>query len=107
MGPSSIGRHLRYLQHLKIEQRLAGDRAINITVPELMASNVIQELGKTGQALRDQDGARVLILGCAGLGGYRRDLQAQLHLPVVDPVQAAVIHAVNALDMDYGGMKNV
>lgn len=103
MGPSSIGRHLRYLQHLHLDKRLAGDRAINITVPELMASNVIEGLGETGRALRDQDGANVLILGCAGLGNYRQDLQALLQLPVVDPVQAGVMHAINALDLNYRG----
>ncbi|WP_027836158.1 aspartate/glutamate racemase family protein [Maritalea myrionectae] len=103
MGPSSIGRHLRYLQHLQLDKRLAGDRAINITVPELMTSNVIEGLGETGRALRDQDGADVLILGCAGLGNYRQDLQALLQLPVVDPVQAGVMHAINALDLNYGG----
>lgn len=107
MGPSSIGRHLRYLQHLQLDKRLAGDRAIHMSVPELMASNVIEGLGEIGQTLRDQDGAEVLVLGCAGLGSYRQDLQAQLHMPVVDPVQAGVIHAINALDLNYGGTTHV
>ena len=102
MGPSSVGRHLRYLQSLKLDQRLAGDRAIDITVPKLMASNVTEVLRRTGHTLCEQDSADVIILGCAGLGGYRHELQAQLGVPVVDPVQAGVAIALNTLDLDYG-----
>ncbi|WP_424984214.1 aspartate/glutamate racemase family protein [Maritalea sp. S77] len=107
MGPSSIGRHLRYLEKLKLEKRMAGDRAINISVPELMASDVTQGLGEIGVTLRDQVGADVVILGCAGLGLYREALQAHLQMPVVDPVQAGTILAINALDLNYGRTSNV
>lgn len=107
MGPSSIGRHLRYLQALKIDQRMAGDRAINVTVPELMASDVIETLHSTGQILCEKDGAEVIILGCAGLGSYRLALQAQLGVPVIDPVQAGVVLALNSIDLDYGRNEHV
>jgi len=102
MGLSSVGRHLRYLKALKFDQRLAGDRAINVTVPELMASNVIEPLYSIGQTLCERDGADVVILGCAGLGGYRLALQTQLGVPVVDPVQAGVVLALSSIDLDYG-----
>lgn len=107
MGPSSIGRHLHYLKALHLEKRLAGDRAIHMSVPQLMASNVTEGLAETGRKLREKDGADVVILGCAGLGLYRERLQAHLRAPVVDPVQAGTLSAINALDLKYGKATNV
>jgi allantoin racemase len=102
LGQSSIDRHLRYLKTLALDRRLAGDRSIGMTVVELMAGNVVETVSKTGRRLRDEDGADVLILGCAGLGGYRDALQQSLGIPVVDPVQAGAQLACNSLDLRYG-----
>jgi Asp/Glu/hydantoin racemase len=101
MGPSSIARHRRYLQALRLDGRLAGDRSIGMTIPQLMATDVVETVTRVGRQLRDADGADVIILGCAGLGGYRPDLQAALGLPVVDPVQAGALLACTTLDLDY------
>ncbi|WP_175860329.1 aspartate/glutamate racemase family protein [Burkholderia cepacia] len=101
LGESSIRRHLRYLDTLGLTGRLAGDRSINKTVVQLMSEDVIQTVAATARVLRDEDGADVVILGCAGLGSYREALQDALGIPVVDPVQAAVGFARNALDVGY------
>jgi Asp/Glu/hydantoin racemase len=101
LGQSSIDRHLRYLKTLSLERRLAGDRSIDMTVVELMAGDVVDTIVKTGKLLRDRDGAKVIILGCAGLGNYRAALEAALGIPVVDPVQAGVALACTTLDLDY------
>lgn len=101
LGQSSIDRHLRYLKVLELDRRLAGDRSINKTVVELMASDVVDVVSRTGQKLRDEDGADVLILGCAGLGSYREALQDNLGIPVIDPVQAGVALASSTLDLGY------
>lgn len=101
MGPSSIARHLRYLQGLQLDGRLAGDRSIDMTVPQLMATDVVETVTRVGRLLRDEDGADVVILGCAGLGGYRPALQAALGLPVVDPVQAGAMLASTTVNLDY------
>ncbi|MBU1333318.1 MAG: aspartate/glutamate racemase family protein [Alphaproteobacteria bacterium] len=101
LGPSSIARHLRYLQALQISGRLAGDRSIDMTIPQLMATDVVETVLRTGSKLRDEDGADVVILGCAGLGSYRAALEAALGLPVVDPVQAGVALAATTLDLQY------
>lgn len=101
LGQSSIDRHLRYLKALELDKRLAGDRSINKTVVELMASDVVEVVSRTGRLLRDQDGADVVILGCAGLGNYRQALQESLGIPVIDPVQAGVALASTNLDLDY------
>ncbi|WHA43782.1 aspartate/glutamate racemase family protein [Agrobacterium larrymoorei] len=102
LGQSSIDRHLRYLKALRLDQRLAGDRSIDRTVSQLMAGNVIDIVSQTARLLRDEDGADVVILGCAGLGGYRDALQQSLGIPVIDPVQAGATLALTHLDLAYG-----
>lgn len=101
LGPSSIARHLRYLQALDLHHRLAGDRSINMTVVQLMATDVVETVARTARLLRDEDKADVIILGCAGLGSYRMALQDTLGLPVIDPVQAGAALAAHHLDMSY------
>lgn len=107
LGQSSIDRHLRYLKTLQIEGRLAGDRSIDKTVVELMATDVVETVSRTARVLRDEDGADVIILGCAGLGSYREALQESLGLPVIDPVQAGVALACGQLDLAYGTARRV
>ncbi|TGR65722.1 hydantoin racemase [bacterium M00.F.Ca.ET.194.01.1.1] len=102
LGQSSVDRHLRYLKALKLDQRLAGDRSIDRTVSQLMAGNVVDIVSQTACLLRDEDGADVVILGCAGLGGYRHALQQNLGIPVIDPVQAGATLALTHLDLAYG-----
>ncbi len=101
LGPSSIARHLRYLEELRLDGRLAGDRSIDMTVVEMMATDVVDTVVRVGRKLRDEDGAEVVILGCAGLGSYRAAMEAELGLPIVDPVQAGVQLACNRLDLQY------
>ncbi len=101
LGQSSIDRHLRYLKTLTLDRRLAGDRSIDMTVVEMMAGNVVETVSNIGRRLRDEDHADVVILGCAGLGAYRGELQNSLGIPVVDPVQAAVMLACSSLDLGY------
>ncbi|WP_262027426.1 aspartate/glutamate racemase family protein [Microvirga sp. Mcv34] len=103
LGPSSIVRHRRYLEALKLERRLVGDRSLDMTIVELVASNVVERVAHIGAALRDEDGADVVILGCAGLGTYRAALQAELGLPVIDPVQAGVALACTHAELRYVG----
>ena len=50
-----------------------------------------------GKKLRDDDGADVLIMGCAGMARYRARLEAAVGLPVIDPTQAAVTIAIGAV----------
>ncbi len=95
---SSVARHGRYVRQLGIEQRSAGDRAIGLGVVELsQESIVLDRMIATATALRDRDGADVLILGCAGMARYRDDVSEAVGLPVVEPTQAAVTSAIGRL----------
>ncbi len=95
---SSVARHGRYVRQLGIAARSAGDRAIGLGVVELSQEElVLGRMVETGTALRDDDGADVLILGCAGMARYRDRLSDALGLPVVEPTQAAVTSAIGQL----------
>jgi len=95
---SSVARHGRYVRQLGIESRSAGDRAIGLGVVELDQEElVLNRMTATGAALRDEDGADVLILGCAGMARYRDRLSDALGLPIVEPTQAAVTAAIGRL----------
>lgn len=96
--PASIPRHLRSLGAMGVLDRLAGDRALGLGVAELADPSLTQtRLFDTGRALRDQDGAEVLILGCAGMARYRPVLEQLLQIPVIDPCQAAVAMALGRI----------
>ncbi|WP_052700032.1 aspartate/glutamate racemase family protein [Martelella endophytica] len=101
LGASSIARHRVQIERHGLLGRLAGDRSIDMTVAEANdvdnARDVVQRVGAELRA----DGADVLILGCAGMGEQRPALQKLLGTIVIDPVQAAVSAAINALDLGY------
>jgi allantoin racemase len=103
--PRSIPRHLRSLGAMGVLGRLAGDRALGLGVAELaQPARTEARLIETGRALRDMDGAEVLILGCAGMARYRARLEDALGLPVIDPCQVAVATALGriALGLRHG-----
>ena len=95
---TSVTRHVRYIRSLGLEKRLAGDLSIGLGAAELSnEKQTFHRLHEVGRKLRDNSGASVLILGCAGMARYRLSLQESLAMPVVDPSQAAVSMAVSAV----------
>jgi allantoin racemase len=48
---------------------------------------------RTAKAAMDEDGAEVIVLGCAGLAGLDKRLQARLGVPVLDGVVCALVIA--------------
>ncbi len=99
--PPSIPRHLRAFGAMGVLDRLAGDRALGLGVAELAdASKSLDAMIATGKRLRDDDGANVLIMGCAGMARYRDPLQKATGLPVVEPTQAAAAMALGQIQLD-------
>lgn len=95
---AAISRHLRYIERLGIASRLAGERSLDLRVHELAdEARTWERLVAVATALKDQDAADAIVLGCAGMGRYRQRLEKLLDVPVVDPVQAAVGMALTAL----------
>ncbi len=85
---SSLARHRRYLEALGLSKHLAGDRPVGLGVTALGedAPRTLARLIEVGCRLRDDDGAASIVLGCTGMTPYRDALEAELGLPVLDPV---------------------
>jgi allantoin racemase len=100
--PTSVPRHLRYFGAMGVQDRLAGDRPVGLGVAELEdREKTFDRMVEVGKTLRDNDGANVLIMGCAGMAFYRRPLTEELNLPVVDPTQAAVAMAIGRVRLAW------
>jgi allantoin racemase len=99
---TSIPRHLRYIASLGLTDRLAGERPVGLGVVELADEDkTFDRLIATGEALRDNDDADVLVMGCAGMAGYRDRLAEATGLPVVEPTQAAVAMAIGRVQLGW------
>ena len=99
--PPSIPRHLRAFGAMGVLDRLAGDRALGLGVADLADPNKsLEAMVATGLRLRDEDGADVLIMGCAGMAQYRGALEDATGLPVVEPTQAAVSMALGHIQLN-------
>lgn len=99
---ASIGRHLKALTSLGFESFLAGDRALDMGVAEMAdEARALDRITEIGRQLRDTDGARSLILGCASMGVYRAEIERRIGLPVIDPVQAGALRAATLLTLAY------
>jgi allantoin racemase len=100
----SVPRHLRYIAAMGVNQRLAGDLPIGLGVTELDdARATLTRMIDVGRRLRDQRGADVLVMGCAGMARYRADLEEAVQIPVIEPTQAAVTMAIGRVRLGWGG----
>lgn len=98
----SIARHLRYLGALGVRERLAAELPVGLRVIELAdETRTFRRMAEVGKALRDQHAADVVIMGCAGMARYRKPLQEELGIPVVEPTQAAVAMAIGRVRLNW------
>ncbi len=90
MSSASERRHRLYMRRMSVMDRVAGERALNMSVDEgARGAGTFARLTEVGAALI-ADGAEALVLGCAGLATHRAGLEAELGVPVIDPTQAAL-----------------
>ena len=70
-------------------QRLASIRPLELSVAELDADpDRTKSAGlELARRMIEEDGAEVLIMGCAAMTGYGADLERELGIPVLDPVK--------------------
>jgi allantoin racemase len=98
----SIPRHLRYVGALGVTDRLAGELAVGIPVVELSnEEKTFRRMVEVGRALRERHGADVVVMGCAGMARYRKPLQDEIGIPVVEPTQAAVAMAIGRVRLGW------
>ena len=78
-------------QHVRkhgLEARFASVRPLDMGVTEiaLEPERVLQKGIDLGRKMVEEDGAEVIIMGCASMAGYSEDLESALGVPVLDPV---------------------
>lgn len=94
----SVPRHLRYIAAMGVTDRLAADLPIELGVTALADERAtLERMIAVGTRLRDEHGADVLVMGCAGMARYRDALAEAVRRPVVEPTQAAVAVALGRL----------
>jgi Asp/Glu/hydantoin racemase len=97
ISSASERRHRLYMRRMGVLDRIAGERALNMSVDETArGTGTFARLVEVGGALVE-DGAEALVLGCAGMAVHRAPLEERLGLPVIDPTQAAVAMALGAV----------
>jgi Asp/Glu/hydantoin racemase len=103
IGQRSIRRHMRYLRQMGLMERFAGERPLNMSVAETASGEkTLDRMIEIGKELRDEVGADVIVMGCAGMARHRQPLEAALGVPVIDPTQAAVTMALGAVQFAGG-----
>ena len=97
LSDESIARHLAYIATLGYSEMLVGELPLDITVDE--AANdpgTLPKIVEQGRRLIDDNGAKALILGCAGMAAIRDAAEQALAVPVIEPAQAAVRLAIES-----------
>ena len=98
LSRTSIKRHLRYVRQMGVMERLANERAADLSVAQSASGEgAFDRLCEAGRELRDLDGADSIVLGCAGMAAHRTALADHLGIPVTDPVQAATAMAIGTV----------
>jgi allantoin racemase len=97
----SIRRHIRYLRQMGLMDRLAAERPLDMSVAETASGEgTLSKMIMVGHALKEDDGAGAIVMGCAGMARHRKALEDALGIPVIDPTQAAVTMALGAVLFD-------
>jgi allantoin racemase len=98
----SIRRHIRYLRQMGLMDRLVGERPLNISVAETASGEAtLAKMIEVGRALKEEDGAGAIVMGCAGMARHRGPLEQALGIAVIDPTQAAVTMALGAVQFAH------
>ena len=98
IGARSIARHLRSLRQTGTIGRLAGERSLDMSVAETASGEgTPARMIEVARVLVHQDGADILVMGCAGMTRHRAPLQEALNVPVIDPTQAAISMAIGTV----------
>ena len=98
----SIPRHMRYMGALGVMDRLAGELPVGLGIAEMAdKKKTFARMVEVGKELKDEHGANVIVMGCAGMAEHRKPLQDAVGLPVVEPTQAAVTMAIGRVRLGW------
>ncbi|WP_439598805.1 aspartate/glutamate racemase family protein [Falsiroseomonas sp.] len=96
-GDPSLPRQRRSLQAMGVEGRLLGHIPLNLPM-EVLTDPAAPRAALVAAARRIAElGAEAVILGCAGMAFHRAAVEQACGLPVIEPCQAAVALALQAV----------
>jgi len=99
-----VPRHRRQVRLLGLEHKLAADLPIERGVVALSDEEAtFGRMREVGSTLVTEYGANVVVMGCAGMARYRKPLQDEIGVPVVEPTQAAVAMAIGRVRLNWVG----
>ncbi len=94
MVDSSKARHRLALRSMGLEDRLAGEVAMNVSMETLLDPVAARALLIAAGRDLVRMGAETLILGCTGMAHHAASIRQAVGVPVIEPAQAAVALAV-------------
>ncbi len=84
-----------------LEHFLASVRSLDLTIAETDADpeKTKRKVLDVGKKAVEEDGAEVIILGCAGMAGYSPEIESKLNVKVLDPTAVALKVAEAMVDL--------
>lgn len=81
-----------HVRRFRMENSLASVRPLGMSVAETDANpeETKKRILELARKAAEEDGAEVIILGCAGMAGYAEDVERELGLTVIDPSSVAL-----------------
>jgi len=89
------------VRRFKAEPACASVRALGMTVLETEAdpARTKKRIFEVARAAMEEDGAEVMILGCAGMTGYAEEVERELGILVLDPTSLTLKIAESLVDL--------
>jgi allantoin racemase len=82
--------------------RFAGELPVGLGIAEMAdEQRTFARMVEVGKRLRAEQGADVIVMGCAGMARHRKPLQEAIGAPVVEPTQAAVAMAIGRVRLSW------
>ena len=97
LAESSKARHRAALRAMGLEDRLAGEVAMNVSMDTLLDPDAARSaLIAAGRELASL-GAETIVLGCTGMAHHRAAVAQAVGLPAIEPTAAAAVLAIAAV----------
>lgn len=96
---------LQHVRKLGLESRCSGVRALGMGVVEIGEDEqkVKQRGIELARRMIEEDNAEVIIMGCASMAGYSKELEEILGVPILDPVTVTykMVEGLTALGVKH------
>ena len=89
---TAVPRQIRTIKAMGIPDYQYAVRPIGLTVLGVMDDrmNAKELIANSCEVALKETGAEVIVMGCSGFSGLRKDLEKMLNVPIIDPVVAGV-----------------